>query len=424
MSRQVAEAGVGPVTCLFPFLKRSLQSVRREVAEAGWHDNSTVRYAAWVSVWWRWACWLGVIAEGVYRPELQGGTYLPFVVLHIAYVSGNGLVHYRLASGRSVSLRTVLALSAMDSVLVTTGIFLDTGFDNFYYLAYYPCLALVAVVCPSFVVGILWATVIAVLYGALSLLVGSGLDFGAKEEEVLYFRICCMYAVVLGVNLVVWRERARRQDSEERQRALLEQGLEMSQVVHDTVAQTAYTLRLGVDTARRLTDDSNEELNDSLAALSALSRSIVWELRRPIDTGLVFEGAGLTETLRVHTETFGRVASVSTEVAQLGEEPPLPVEVRAGLFSVAHNALTNALLHSEADRVDVVLEFDEEWVRLSITDNGVGLPEGYARRGRGFTGMEADAARMDGSLVVGPGSSGGGTTVTCQVPRPRGAVGG
>jgi len=375
-----------------------------------------------VSVWWRWACWLGVIAEAVYRPEFQGGTYLPFVALHVAYVSGNGLVHYRLASGRSVSWAAVLALSAMDFVLVTTGTFLDNGFGNFYYLAYYPCLALVAVVCPSFVVGILWATAIAVLYGTLSLLVGPGLDFGAKEEQVLIFRIFCMYAVVLGVNLVVWRERARRQDSEERQRALLEQGLEMSQAIHDTVAQTAYTLRLGVDTARRLAGDRNEELSSSLGALSVLSRSIVWELRRPIDTGLVFEGTSLTETLRVHTETFGRVASVSTEVAQLGDEPPLPVEVRAGLFSVAHNALTNALLHSEADRVDVVLEFGEEWVRLSITDNGVGLPEGYARRGRGFTGMEADAARMDGSLVVGPGSSGGGTTVTCQVPRPRGAV--
>lgn len=281
-----------------------------------------------------------------------------------------------------------------------------------------------AVVCPSFVVGILWATVIAVLYGTLSLLVGAGLDVGGKEEEVLVFRIFCMYAVVLGVNLVVWRERARRQDSEERQRALLEQGLEMSQVIHDTVAQTAYTLRLGVDTARRLAGESNKELSGSLSALSVLSRSIVWELRRPIDTGLVFEGTGLTETLRVHAETFGRVASVSTEVAQLGEEPPLPVEVRAGLFSVAHNALTNALLHSEADQVDIILEFGEEWVRLSITDNGVGLPEGYARRGRGFTGMEADAARMDGTLVVGPGSSGGGTTVICQVPRPRGAVAG
>ena len=424
MRKQVAESRVGPLGFIILPLRAALRSVQREIVEAGWSDSSALRYAAWVSVWWRWASWLMVITEAAYRPELQGGTYLPFVVLHLFYVSGNGLVHYRLASGRSVSWAAVLALSAMDFVLVTSAVVSDGGFNNFYYLGYYPSLALVAVACPSFVVGILWATVTAAVYGTLSLFVGSGLDLRANEEEELVFRLFCMYVVMLGVNLVAWRERARRQDSEERQRALLEQGLEMSQVIHDTVAQTAYTMRLGVDTARRLAGDSNEELSSSLAALSALSRSIVWELRRPIDTGLVFEGTDLTETLRVHTETFGRVASVSAEVVQLGDEPPLPVEVRVGLFSVAHNALTNALMHSEADEVKVILDFGDEWIRLSITDNGVGLPEGYARRGRGFSGMEADAARMDGRLVAGSAGPDGGTTVTCQVPRPRGAVGG
>ena len=65
-------------------------------------------------------------------------------------------------------------------------------------------------------------------------------------------------------------------------------------------------------------------------------------------------------------------------------------------------------MHSEADVVRVILDFGEEWIRLSITDNGIGLPENYARRGRGFSGMSADAARMDGKLEVGPGGSDGG----------------
>ena len=193
----------------------------------------------------------------------------------------------------------------------------------------------------------------------------------------------------------------------------------MSQVIHDTVAQTAYTMRLGVDTARRIAGDTNDELSGTLAALSALSKSMIWELRRPIDTGLVLEGISLGESLRVHPETFGRVAALSAEVVQLGDEPLLPVDVRAGLFSVAHNALTNALLHSEADRVKVTLDFGGEGVRLSVSDNGIGLPEGYTRHGRGFSGMEADAVRMGGRLLVGDDGPGGGTKVTCEVPQRR-----
>ena len=398
------------------WLRAGLRTVYDEVVEASWADLRALRQAAWVSVWWRWVGWLVVVAEAAYRPELDGGVYAPFVALHAGFVLSNGVVHYRLASGRSVSWGAVLALSAMDFVLIMSAVFADGGFENFYYLCCYPSLALVAVVCPSFVVSILWATVIAAFYGTLCLFFGSGLDFGTDDGEVLVLRLSAMYAVVVGVNLVAWLERARRRDSEERQRALLEQGLEMSQVIHDTVGQTAYALGLGVDRARRMADDDDEDLGETLAAVSVLARSIIWELRRPIDNGLVLDGGGLGETLRVHVETFRRVSSLSAGVVELGEEPLLPVDMRVGLFSVAHNALTNALLHSQASRVEVTLDFTGDRVCLSVSDDGVGLPDGYAVRGRGFHGMEADTARMGGVLSVGLAGPEGGTRVTCEVP--------
>ena len=107
---------------------------------------------------------------------------------------------------------------------------------------------------------------------------------------------------------------------------------------------------------------------------------------------------------------------MSVEVVQLGAEPPLPVETRSRLFSVAHNALANALLHSRADRVEVTLEFRGDLVLLSVSDDGVGLPDDYFERGRGFAGMRADAKRMDGRLLVGPAGPEGGTAVTCEIP--------
>ena len=225
MSKQVAGVALRSLGLSFLSLRAGLRSAQREVTEAGWSDVSALRLAAWVSVWWRWACWLVVIAVALYRPDWDGGTYLPFVVIHLALVSGNGLLHYRLVSGRSVSWRAVLGLSALDFVLITSAMFADGGFNHFYFIAYYPTLALVAVVCPSFVAGILWTTVVAALYGCLSVFLGSGLDLAARDEELLFLQVVCMYLVVLGVNLVAWRERAMRYDSEERQRALLQQGL-------------------------------------------------------------------------------------------------------------------------------------------------------------------------------------------------------
>ena len=55
-------------------------------------------------------------------------------------------------------------------------------------------------------------------------------------------------------------------------------------------------------------------------------------------------------------------------------------------------------------------------LRMSVSDDGIGLPDDYADRGHGFRNMRRDVERMGGSLEVGPGESGRGTSVTCVVP--------
>ena len=397
-------------------LKARFQSALAESLESARADTEGLRYAAWVSVWARWVIWAAVMVEAAYQPELNGGTYIPFILLHVMVVGCNAWVHRRLASGKRVTWSWVLFLSITDFVIITASIVSDAGFDNFHYLAYYPALALVAVICPSLVLSLVWTTAVAAFYGVWCLTQGSGLDFAADDEVVLTARLAAMYAVVVAVNVVARFERTRRRRSGERERALLQERVELSQTIHDTAAQSAYVLGLGIDMARILAEESNEELNETLAAASMVSKSLIWDLRRPIDGGLIFGGTELGKTLGVHTERFGSIASVSVEVVQLGAEPPLPVETRSRLFSVAHNALANALLHSRADRVEVTLEFRGDLVRLSVSDDGVGLPGDYFERGRGFAGMQADAKRMGGRLLVGPAGPEGGTAVTCEIP--------
>ena len=97
--------------------------------------------------------------------------------------------------------------------------------------------------------------------------------------------------------------------------------------------------------------------------------------------GRILEGRDLARVLGSHTATFSRITSVPAEMVQSGEEPPLTMEVRIGLFSIAHNALANAFLHAQAGRVEVRLDFQSDGTRLSVFDDGVGLPEDYAETG-------------------------------------------
>ena len=136
--------------------------------------------------------------------------------------------------------------------------------------------------------------------------------------------------------------------------------------------------------------------------------------------GGIYEGRDLGWALRSHVASFTNVTAVPAEMTHTGVEPPLSIEARGLLFSIAHNALTNAYRHAEAGRVSVQLEFEEEETRVSVSDDGTGLPDDYAERGRGFANMSRDAERLGGRLVVEKRGAMGGATVTCVIPRERG----
>ena len=65
----------------------------------------------------------------------------------------------------------------------------------------------------------------------------------------LYLRIAVLYALVAAVNLVARFERIRKQEAVQRERELQLERIALSQTIHDTTAQSAYLIGLGIETA-------------------------------------------------------------------------------------------------------------------------------------------------------------------------------
>ena len=125
------------------------------------------------------------------------------------------------------------------------------------------------------------------------------------EEKELYYRVLAMYGVAMSVNLITRFERVRRlaavgreQEAVGRERELNRQRIEMSQTIHDTTAQSAYTLGLGLEDAIENAEPLDPELARKLEAMWAVSRSAMWALRQPIDGGEIFSGSTLGEVRR------------------------------------------------------------------------------------------------------------------------------
>ena len=396
--------------------KADMGAIAKRFSPAMCADPDVVPYAARVSVWGRWFIAVVSAFEIAYRPDLWYPDDWGYVLLMVPLVTINGLVHFRLRTNRPVTWRWMLLLSAMDIALATSSISVGPGFDSYVFVAYYPALALFAVVFTSLWLSLAWTTMTAVAYALVCWRVGVGIEVDAGDEKVLLGRLAAMYAMVLCVSLITWFERTRRQEAVDRERKVQQERIEFSQAVHDTTAQTAYMVSLGIHRARELVGKSDEELAAALDAASALSMSAMWEVSHPIDEGRIFEGRELGRVLWSHCATFERITAVPARMSQSGSEPPLATEVRARLFSIAHNALTNAFLHARPGRVETRPDFEADHIRLSVSDDGVGLPGDYAERGRGFDGMRADAEQLGGGLIVESGEGGAGTTIACVVP--------
>ena len=379
-------------------------------------DLDGQRHVAIISVKLRWFYIVVLLIEVLYRPYYGVLTTVGYALALLLLAASNGYMHHRLQSGRATTWRWILASCVVDVSIVSTAVVIGGGFShNFLHLFYYPALAGFAVVFSSFKLNMAWVTMVSIVYVGISLGTGDGLDIAARDEKALFARIAVMYGLVAGVNMISSFERVRWREAVDRERALLRDRTELSQTIHNTMAQSAYMIGLGIDRAKALADKSNKNLMSALEETSSLSRSAMWELRHPIEIGEIFDGMELGGVLESLVATFSAISSVPAEFVQSGDEPPLPTSTRGALFSIAHNALTNALRHSNADRVWVRLDFEDKALRMSISDNGDGLPADYESRGKGFKNMGEDAERAGGEMIVESSAPHGGTTVTCLV---------
>ena len=405
-------------------LKAGIGAIQKWVVAGTLSDPDVILYAAWISIWGRWFVWLVGVFLLAYRPGFWYPEDIEFLSIPVLLFVTNDLVHHRLLTNRPITWRWMLFLCTMDLAPITANIVIDGGFSSFIFLGYYPALAVFAVVFPSSWLSLAWTTAAAVAYAAVCLTAGSGLDLDAGKEKALVARLAAMYTIVLGISLISRFERIRWRTAVASERQLRQERIELSQTIHDTTAQTAYMIGLGIHRARNLADESSEELKAALDATLELAMSAMWEMRGPIDAGHIVEGRELGRVLWSHCATFEKITGVPAEMSQSGTEPPLTTETRTRLFSIAHNALTNAFRHARPGRVDVNLSFEADRIRLSVSDDGVGLPDGYGERGRGFNGMTADAEQMGGTLIVESAQGGGGTTITCVVPHAADRRGG
>ena len=285
-------------------------AVRNSLTPGSLSEPEVILYATRISLWGRWFIWLVVVFLTAYRPSFWYPDMTEALALPILQLLVNGLVHYRLHKRRPITERLLLLLSASDVAQITFAVLILGGYSSFAFVAFYPALGLFAVLFPSRWATFGWTSLAVLFYTAVCIWTGGGLNLDLGQEKVLVGRVATMYVVAFGIGTIVRFERIRWQSALSREQQLREERVELSQRIHDTTAQTATMINLGIHRAKALAGESDHELQSALDATAELTRSAMWEMRGPIDAGHIVEGRELGRVLWSHCATFERITGI------------------------------------------------------------------------------------------------------------------
>lgn len=182
--------------------------------------------------------------------------------------------------------------------------------------------------------------------------------------------------------------------------------------LHDGAQQRLVSLMIGLRLAQELLPETETSAADLLDQSIDNAQTAINELRE-LASGiypLVLTVKGLVAAVKDLASRCPVPAVVESR-----DERRIPSAVESNAYFVVAEAVTNAVKHAQASRIDISLDF-ADMLRIKIADDGVG-GAGDAPAGSGMTGLADRVAAFDGTLAV-DSPPGGGTTILIRIPVP------
>ncbi|MBL9135669.1 MAG: hypothetical protein JNK85_07370 [Verrucomicrobiales bacterium] len=244
--------------------------------------------------------------------------------------------------------------------------------------------------------------------------------------QTLWFRLGAGLASAAGLTVLVrflsQRRLRRRLADLERRRAIEVERSRIAKDLHDELGASLTRIKLLGELVERGTAGSPESsrhaqtISQTAQGLARGMDEIVWALnpqKDRIESLAQYLAAFAEETLR-DTDLRLRL-----DFPETPSERPLLAAVRHQLFLAVKEALHNAIKHSGASEIRLMLSEEDAWVRVAVIDNGAGLKApNNSSRGNGLANMRSRMESIGGHCEIGSPAAGG-VMVTFLVPVER-----
>ncbi|HET7624474.1 MAG TPA: histidine kinase [Verrucomicrobiae bacterium] len=231
-----------------------------------------------------------------------------------------------------------------------------------------------------------------------------------KHALILLGTVTAVLMLIIGILVALSRYRLREQKrhremAEAEFAAILSERNRLAREIHDTLAQGLAAISVQLQLAKKSANGAGEIIGHHLDSAQALvrgslaeARNSIWDMRAHVletnDLPGALKGIFLQTTQGTPLKTSFDVSGKSRRLAPMIENDVL---------RVGQEAITNAAKHSGAKNIGVKMEFHEQQLRLTVSDDGCGFDPRNppsSEGGFGLMGMRERAAELKGELKI------------------------
>lgn len=194
--------------------------------------------------------------------------------------------------------------------------------------------------------------------------------------------------------------------------------------IHDGLAQTMANVVLRTEiTERMLSKQAYTGVKEELQELKGQARSGIEEVRKIIFNlrPMALDDLGLVPTLRKFIQDYEEKTKIRTQFELVGKDTRLPSGMEVAIYRLVQEAFSNVLKHAEASHVNLEITFQQQMIKITIRDNGIGFIadniDKKIERGShyGLMGMRERVELLEGRLEF-QSAVGAGTKVSMVIP--------
>jgi two-component system, NarL family, sensor kinase len=176
----------------------------------------------------------------------------------------------------------------------------------------------------------------------------------------------------------------------------------ISQEIHDNVGQVLSLAKLNLGTFEDTESVFNQpKINDTKQLVSKAINDLR-DLSRSLYGNKIAE-LGLAEAINNELKILQNSGQFKTTFKIVGEPFKLEPQKEMVVYRMLQESLNNAIKHSKAQNIHVVLKYDAGLFCLTITDDGIGFDTGdlpSSNMGMGLKSMQNRAALIGGLFSV------------------------